>query len=55
MLSLEEIIEYIDGIIDSEANNSKDADRNEKSIATGIIMSLEDFKDWLQEYWEGPL
>ena len=55
MISLEEITNYIDDIIDSEAETPKEAGLVEREIAVGIIMALEDFRDWIQREWKRQL
>ena len=52
MLTLEEILHYIDEIIDAEASIPKTASHAERAIATGIILAMEDLKDWLKMHVE---
>lgn len=52
MITLKEICDYIDEIIDAEAGIPKGASHQERAIATGIILSMEDFKDWLKGNWD---
>ncbi len=52
MTTLSDILDYIDEIIDTEARIPKEAGHSERALATGIILAMEDFKEWLQTNWE---
>ena len=46
--SIVEILAYIDDLIDAEANLREGATEHDKALAVGIIIALEDIKDWLK-------
>lgn len=43
-----EILEYIDDLICSEATLREGATEHDKALAVGIIIALEDIKDWIK-------
>lgn len=48
MPTIIEILEYIDDLIDSEATLREGATEHDKALAVGVIIALEDLKDWLK-------
>lgn len=54
MLTLKEILDYIDEIIDAEARIPREANHHERALATGIILAMEDFKDFIKTNWGEP-
>lgn len=52
MLTLEEILDYIDEIINAEAEIPREATHAERAIATGVILAMEDLKEWVTKRWE---
>lgn len=49
MLTIDQIVAYVDELIDEEARVPKDDNQTQRAIATGVILALEDFKEWLKE------
>lgn len=52
MLTLKDILDKVDEMIDEQADVPKGNNHLERQVAAGVCLCLEDFKEWITENWD---